>query len=86
MCNKTDSWWVVGIQHRESSLELCDDLEHGMGWRNEAKKGEDKKNNNKKIKKNKKGEDIYVCVCNYGWFLLLYGRIQHNIIKHLSAK
>ena len=32
-------------------------------------------------------EYIYVCVCvyNYGWFALLYGRNQHNTVKQLSS-
>ena len=30
-----------------------------------------------------KGLSIYVC--NYGWFTLLYGINQHNIVKQLSS-
>ena len=29
MCEK-DSWWKAAIQHRESSLVLCDNLEGGV--------------------------------------------------------
>ena len=30
-----------------------------------------------------KGHSIYIC--NYGWFTLLYGINQHNIVKQLSS-
>ena len=29
--------------------------------------------------------DIYIHTYNYGWFVLLYGRNQHKIVKHFST-
>ena len=31
------------------------------------------------------GSNIYVYMCIYGWFELLYGRNQHNFVKQLSS-
>ena len=36
---KMKSWWEVAMQHRESSLALCDDLEGCNGWREGSSKG-----------------------------------------------
>ena len=48
---------------------LCDDLE---GWDG----GE---------RERLKRERIYIYMCNYGSFALLYGRNHHNIVKQLSS-
>ena len=34
----------------------------------------------------KEGGDItYIYIYNYNWFVLLYGRNQHNILKEFSS-
>ena len=76
------NWWLFHVDVWQEPAQYCKIIIYQ--WKLNTLKNF-KKMKTERNKKKREGIYTYIYIYNYNWFVLLYGRNQHNILKEFSS-
>ena len=76
------NWWLFHVDVWQKPAQYCKIIIYQ--WKLNTLKNF-KKMKTERNEKKEGGDITYIYIYNYNWFVLLYGRNQHNILKEFSS-